>query len=71
MEILLKGIVALLLIAAIILAVIGLQSLTRGTTIARLKTPGDGDGPPSPRDPLFCDSLALITKTSIAAGHRV
>ena len=71
MEILLKGIVALLLIAAIILAVIGLQSLTRGTTIARLKTPGDGDGPPSPRDPLFCDSLALITKTAIVPGHRV
>jgi cardiolipin synthase A/B len=71
MEILLKGILAALLVAAFILAVIGLQSLTRGTTIARLKTPGDSDGPPAPRDPLFCDSLALITKTAIQAGHRV
>ena len=71
MEILLKGIIAALLAAAFTLAVIGLQSLTRGTTIARLKTPGDGDGPPSPRDPLFCDSLALITKTAIVPGHRV
>ena len=71
MEILLKGIVAVLLVAAVILAVIGLQSLTRGTTIARLRTPGDGDGPPAPRDPLFCDSLALITKTAIVPGHRV
>ena len=71
MEIVLKGIVAALLGVAIILAVIGLQSLTRGTSIARLKTPGDGDGPPSPRDPLFCDSLSLLTKTAIMPGHRV
>ena len=41
MELVLKGIVAALLGVAIILAVIGLQSLTRGTTIARLKTPGE------------------------------
>ena len=71
MEIVLKGILAALLGVAIILSVIGLQSLTRGTTIARLKTPGDGDGPPAPRDPLFCDSLALLTKTAILPGHRV
>jgi cardiolipin synthase A/B len=71
MELVLKGIVAVLLLAAVILAVIGLQALTRGTTIARLKTPGDGDGPPAPRDPLFCDSLALLTKTTILPGHRV
>jgi len=71
MEILLKGIVAALLVAAVILSVIGLQSLTRGTTIARLRTPGDGDGPPAPRDPLFCETLELLTKTSIVPGHEV
>ena len=71
MEIFLKGVVAALLLASFILAVIGLQSLTRGTTIARLKTPGDRDGPPGPRDPLFCESLALLTKTAIMPGHRV
>ena len=71
MELFLKGIVAALLAAAFLLAVIGLQSLTRGTTIARLKTPGDGDGPPAPRDPHFCDSLSLITKTAIVPGHHV
>jgi cardiolipin synthase len=71
MEIFLKGVAAALLLASIILAVIGLQSLTRATTIARLRSPGDGDGPPGPRDPLFCDSLALLTKTPIVPGHRV
>ena len=71
MDILIKGVVAALLVASFILAVIGLQSLTRGTTIARLKSPGDADGPPGPRDPLFCESLALLTKTAILPGHRV
>src|SRR5919112_4508414 len=71
MELVLKGIVAVLLLSAIILAVIGLQSLTRGTTIARLRTPGDGDGPPGPRDPLFCETLELLTKTSVVPGHEV
>src|SRR5678815_6082293 len=71
MEIVLKGILAALLGVAVILSVIGLQSLTRGTTIARLKTPGDGDGPSGPRDPLFCETVALLTKTAIVPGHRV
>src|SRR5687767_2598997 len=71
MEIFLKGVVAALLLASFILAVIGLQSLTRGTTIARLKAPGDADGAPGPRDPHFCDSVALLTKTTIVPGHRV
>jgi cardiolipin synthase len=71
MEIFLKGVVVTLLLAAVILAVIGLQSLTRGTTIARLKSPGDHDGPPGPRDPLFCESLELLTKTAIMPGHHV
>ena len=71
MEILLKGLVAALLVAAGILAVVGLQSLTRGTTICRLRTPGDDDGPPSPTEPLFCDTVALLTKTAIVPGHQV
>src|SRR5215213_4570378 len=71
MELVLKGIIGVLLGSAVILAVIGLQSLTRGTTIARLRTPGDGDGPPGPRDPLFCDTLELLTKTAIVPGHEV
>src|SRR5215204_3483962 len=71
MELVLKGIVVVLIFAAVILSVIGLQSLTRGTTIARLHTPGDGDGPPGPRDPLFCETLELLTKTSIVPGHEV
>jgi cardiolipin synthase len=71
MEILIKGVVTALLIALGILAVIGLQSLTRGTNISRLRTPGDDDGPPGPRDPLFCETVALLTKTAMVSGHRI
>lgn len=53
------------------LAVVGGQYFTRGTSVRRLRAPGDDDGPPAPADPLFCETLALLTKTPIAAGHRV
>ena len=48
MDIVFKVIVALAGVA-VLLAVVGLQSLTRGTTVRRLRAPGDGDGPPRPR----------------------
>jgi cardiolipin synthase len=54
-----------------LLAIIGVQSLTRGTSVRQLRAPGDGDGPPSPSDPLFCETLSLLTKTTIAPGHDV
>ncbi|HEV7993736.1 MAG TPA: phospholipase D-like domain-containing protein [Gemmatimonadaceae bacterium] len=71
MEIVLKGLVAVLGVAAIILAVVGWQSLTRGTNVCRLRAPGDDDGPPSPTDPLFCETLSLLTKTALAPGHEI
>src|SRR5690348_4625333 len=71
MEIVIKGLVALLGVAATILAVVGLQSLTRGTNVRRLRAPGDSDGPPSPTDPLFCETLSLLTKTTLAPGHAI
>jgi cardiolipin synthase len=71
MEIVIKGLVALLGVAATILAVVGLQSLTRGTSVRRLRAPGDSEGPPSPTDPLFCETLSLLTKTTLAPGHEI
>jgi len=67
------GIAGLVLLGLIvsILAVVGGQSLTRGTNVCRLRAPGDGDGPPAPSEPLFCETLSLLTKTTIAPGHHV
>jgi cardiolipin synthase len=71
MEIVAKGLIAAVLLVAAFLAVVGWQSFTRGTTIARLRTPGDADGPPGPRDALFCETLSLITKTTLAGDLEV
>jgi cardiolipin synthase len=71
MEFFLKALVAALFVAAGLLAVVGLQTFTRGTTICRLRAPGDHDGPPAPTEPLFCDTVALLTKTAIVPGHQV
>ena len=53
------------------LAIVGVQYLTRGTSVRRLRAPGDREGPPAPDDPLFCETLALLTRTPIACGHHV
>src|SRR5687768_3367415 len=71
MDIFLRVVVALAGVAVSILAVVGLQSMTRGTTVRRLHAPGDSDGPPSPTDPLFCETLALLTKTTLSPGHEI
>jgi cardiolipin synthase A/B len=71
MEIVIKVIAGILIAAASILAVVGLQSLTRGTNVCRLRAPGDDDGPPSPTDPLFCETLSLLTKTTLSPGHEI
>jgi cardiolipin synthase A/B len=71
MEIVLKGLIALVIMVVGILAIVGAQSLTRGTNVCRLRAPGDSDGPPSPTDPLFCETLSLLTKTTISPGHSI
>jgi len=71
MEFVVKLLIGIVLLVAAFLAIVGWQSFTRVTTIARLRAPGDADGPPGPRDPLFCDTLSLLTKTAIVPGHRV
>jgi cardiolipin synthase A/B len=71
MEIVIRVVLALAGLFVALLAVVGLQSLTRGTTVRRLRAPGDGDGPPSPSDPLFCETLSLLTKTTLSPGHEI
>jgi cardiolipin synthase len=58
-------------VVVLLLAVVGVQYLTRGTSVRRLRAPGDHDGPPDPSDPLFCATLALLTNTPITTGHFV
>ena len=71
MDIAIKVIAGIAIALFSILAVVGLQSLTRGTSVRRLRAPGDSDGPPSPADPLFCETLSLLTKTTFAPGHEI
>ena len=71
MEIVLKILLALAAAVGGLLAIVGWQSMTRGTTVRRVQAPEDGNGPPSPVDPAFCDTLALLTKTTIVPGHSV
>src|SRR5438128_25783 len=61
-------------VAGVILApfaLLGFLSVTRGTPVHRVRAPGDDDGPPGVKDPLFCETIALLTHTSLAPGHRV
>jgi cardiolipin synthase len=71
MDIALRVLLALGGVFVTLLAVVGVQYLTRSTSVCRLRAPGDDDGPPAPTDPLFCETLALLTKTAIVPGHRI
>ena len=59
------------LLVVVPLALIGFLTITRGTPVHHVSAPGDADGPPGVREPSFCDTIALLTKTPLAAGHRV
>ena len=58
-------------LVVLIFAMIGLLYVTRGTPVSRVRAPGDGDGPPAVSDPRFCQTVELLTKTEIAAGHTI
>jgi cardiolipin synthase len=64
------AITALILIA-VILALIGVLSLTRDTPVKSVIAEGDRDGPPSVSDPLFANTIELFTKTHIDPGNKV
>jgi cardiolipin synthase len=61
------------LLAAIILALalVGFLYLTRGVHVSRVPPPGTGDeGTPPVGDPFFCDTVALLTRTTLLPGHH-
>jgi cardiolipin synthase len=64
------AIVALLLFA-LVLALIGILSVTHDTPVRNVIAEGDKDGPPSIEDSLFSRSIELYTGTHIDPGNNV
>jgi cardiolipin synthase len=64
------AIVALLLFG-LVLALIGILSVTHDTPVHSVIAEGDKDGPPAIEDPLFPRSIELYTGTHIDPGNRV
>jgi cardiolipin synthase len=59
------------LLLALVLALIGMLSITRDTPVKHVIAEGDRDGPPNVSDPLFPRSIELYTGTHIDEGNRV
>jgi cardiolipin synthase len=63
--------IAALLLFALILALIGILSVTHDTPVRNVIAEGDKDGPPSIADSLFSRSIELYTGTHIDPGNKV
>ena len=63
--------IAALILFGLILALIGILSVTHDTPVTSVIAEGDKDGPPSIEDPLFARSIELFTGTHIAPGNNV
>jgi cardiolipin synthase A/B len=59
------------LLLALILALIGVLSVTRDTPVKNVIAAGDADGPPSVSDSLFARSIELYTGTHLDPGNTV
>ena len=59
------------LLLALVLALIGVLSVTRDTPVKNVIAEGDKDGPPSVSDSLFARSIELYTGTHIDPGNKV
>jgi len=64
------AITALILIA-LILALIGMLSVTRDTPVTSVIAEGDAEGPPTVTDPLFEQTIELFTRTHIETANAV
>src|SRR5918999_3351057 len=65
--------VGLVLLSAVLLllALVGLLTLTRGTPVRMVIARGDRGGPPAVTDSLFARTMELYTGVHIEPGHRV
>jgi cardiolipin synthase len=63
--------IAALLLFALVLALIGILSVTHDTPVRNVIAEGDKDGPPSIADSLFTRSIELYTGTHIDPGNKV
>jgi cardiolipin synthase len=63
--------IAALLLFALVLALIGILSVTHDTPVRNVIAEGDKDGPPSIEDSLFSRSIELYTGTHIDPGNKV
>ena len=63
--------IAALILFAVILALIGILSVTHDTPVRSVIAEGDKDGPPAISDPLFARSIELFTGTHIDPGNAV
>jgi cardiolipin synthase len=63
--------IAALILFGLVLALIGILSVTHDTPVRSVLAEGDRDGPPSIEDPLFARSIELFTGTHIDPGNAV
>jgi cardiolipin synthase len=63
--------IAALLLFALVLALIGILSVTHDTPVRSVIAEGDKDGPPAIADSLFSRSIELYTGTHIDPGNNV
>jgi cardiolipin synthase len=63
--------IAALILFALILALIGILSVTHDAPVKSVIAEGDKDGPPAVEDPLFTRSIELFTGTHIDVGNSV
>jgi cardiolipin synthase len=63
--------IAALLLFALVLALIGILSVTHDTPVRNVIAEGDKDGPPAIADSLFSRSIELYTGTHIDPGNKV
>src|SRR5918992_2476398 len=61
----------LLAVVLVLLALVGVLTLTRGTPVRMVLALGDRDGPPAAVDSLFTRTLELYTGVHIEPGNRV